>query len=92
MKIKFDYLKIIYYSKMNMNENEDLSYEEEQLQLILMNELREKQILEERQIKQQQDKEYQESLIQDENNKMELKFKEVSIEEMRRIRLQRFSK
>ena len=50
------------------------------------------QILEERQIKQQQDKEYQESLIQDENNKMELKFKEVSIEEMRRIRLQRFSK
>ena len=52
MKIKFDYLKIIYYSKMNMNENEDLSYEEEQLQLILMNELREKQILEERQIKQ----------------------------------------
>ena len=77
---------------MNMNENEDLSYEEEQLQLILMNELREKLILEERQIKQQQDKEYQESLIQDENNKMELKFKEVSIEEMRRIRLQRFSK
>ena len=77
---------------MNMNENEDLSYEEEQLQLILMNDLREKQILVERQIKQQQDKEYQESLIQDENNKMELKFKEVSIEEMRRIRLQRFSK
>ena len=75
-----------------MNENEDFSYEEEQLQLILMNELREKQIQEERQIKQQQDKEYQESLIQDENNKMELKFKEVSIEEMRRIRLQRFSK
>ena len=90
--MKFDYLKIIYYSKMNMNENEDLSYEEEQLQLILMNELREKQIQEERQIKQQQDKEYQESLIQDENNKIELKFEEVSIEEMRRIRLQRFSK
>ena len=77
---------------MNMNENEEFSYEEEQLQLILMNELREKQILEERQIKQQQDKEYQESLIQDEDNKMELKFKEVSIEEMRRIRLQRFSR
>ena len=77
---------------MNMNENEDLSYEEEQLQLILMNELREKQIQEERKIKQQQDKEYQESLIQDENNKIELKFEEVSIEEMRRIRLQRFSK
>ena len=75
-----------------MNENEELSYEEEQLQLILMNELREKQIQEERKIKQQQDKEYQESLIQDENNKIELKFEEVSIEEMRRIRLQRFSK
>ena len=75
-----------------MNENEELSYEEEQLQLILMNELREKQIQEERKIKQQQDKEYQESLIQDENNKIELKFEEVSIEQMRRIRLQRFSK
>ena len=75
-----------------MNENEEFSYEEEQLQLILMNELREKQIQEERKIKQQQDKEYQESLIQDENNKIELKFEEVSIEEMRRIRLQRFSK
>ena len=33
-----------------------------------MNELREKQILEERQLKQQQDREYQESLIQDKNN------------------------
>lgn len=77
---------------MNMNENEEFSYEEEQLQLILMNELREKQIQEERKIKQQQDKEYQESLIQDENNKIELKFEEVSIEQMRRIRLQRFSK
>ena len=75
-----------------MNENEEFSYEEEQLQLILMNELREKQIQEERQIKQQQDKEYQESLIQDGNNKIELKFEEVSIEQMRRIRLQRFSK
>ena len=75
-----------------MNENEEFSYEEEQLQLILMNELREKQIQEERKIKQQQDKEYQESLIQDENNKIELKSEEVSIEEMRRIRLQRFSK
>ena len=50
MKIKFDYLKIIYYSKMNMNENEEFSYEEEQLQLILMNELREKQIQEERKV------------------------------------------
>ena len=75
-----------------MNENQGFSYEEEQLQLILMNELREKQIQEERKIKQQQDKEYQESLIQDENNKIELKFEEVSIEQMRRIRLQRFSK
>ena len=75
-----------------MNENEEFSYEEEQLQLILMNELREKQIQEERKIKQQQDKEYQESLIQDGNNKIELKFEEVSIEQMRRIRLQRFSK
>ena len=77
---------------MNMNENEEFSYEEEQLQLILMNELREKQIQEERKIKQQQDKEYQESLIQDGNNKIELKFEEVSIEQLRRIRLQRFSK
>ena len=74
-----------------MNENEDFSYEEEQLQLILMNEHREKQIVEERQIKELQDKEYQESLAIDEKKK-EVEIEEISIEEMRRIRLQRFCK
>ena len=74
-----------------MDENEELSYEEEQLQLILMNEHKEKQIIEEREIKELQDKEYQESLAIDEKKK-EVETNEITIEEMRRIRLERFSK
>jgi hypothetical protein len=77
---------------MNENdENDELSYEEEQLQLILMNEHKEKQLEEERQIKELQDREYQESLAIDEK-KVEVEIKEITIEEMRRIRLQRFCK
>ena len=74
-----------------MDENEELSYEEEQLQLILMNEHRGGKIIEERKMKELQDKEYQESLAIDEKKK-ELKFEEISIEEMRSIRLERFNK
>ena len=78
-----------------MDENEELSYEEEQLQLILMNEHRDKQIEEERTLRELQDKEYQDSLIIDEK-KEEIEeieeIVEISVEEMRRIRLQRFCK
>lgn len=68
---------------------EELSYEEEQLQEILIKEIEQYKFKAERELKEKQDLEYQESLKQD----LELKheFKEVSLEEMRRIRLARFS-
>ena len=77
-------------------DEENISYEEEQLQMILMKELREKQINEERQLKESQTKEYLESLKIDETlnipiHKENSQFEEVSIEEMRRIRLLRFN-
>ena len=62
-----------------------------QLQLILMNEHRGGKIIEERKMKELQDKEYKESLAIDEKKK-KLKFEEISIEEMRSIRLERFNK
>ena len=80
-------------------EHENVSYEEEQLQMILMKELREKQLNEERQLKESQTKEYLESLRIDERDNSSVfasktgsLFDEVSIEEMRQIRLLRFNK
>ena len=84
----------------------DMSYEDEQLQMILLNELKEKQIMEERILKEEQDIEYQKSLEMDnddnndnnndnnndDNNDDKIVFKEISLEEMRKIRLQRFQK
>ena len=84
--------------------HENLSYEEEQLQIIIMNEIKEKsfkeaQLLkdislqEERTLRELQDIEYQESLEID-LTKLNLKEdlnEEISLEEMRQIRLQRFS-
>ena len=79
----------------------DMSYEDEQLQMILLNELKEKQIMEERALKEEQDLEYQKSLEMDNDNNNDNKdnndddkivFKEISLEEMRKIRLQRFQK
>jgi len=70
-------------------DSDTLSYEEQQLQIILMNELREKLLQEERQIKELQDIEYQESLRKDEIQNIERE--EASLEEMRQIRIKRFS-
>ena len=70
---------------------EELSFEDEQLQEILMNQMKAMKIIEERELKQKQDREYNESVLIDEN-KEDLTFKEVSLEEMRRIRLLRFEK
>ena len=69
----------------------ELSFEDEQLQGILMNQMKAMKIIEERELKQKQDREYNESVLIDEN-KEDLTFKEVSLEEMRRIRLLRFEK
>ena len=100
-----------------MDKEEELSYEEEQLQLILFNEMKEKKLEEDRAFKEAQTKEYLDALKIDEEkelkDKEEVKVKdevkdkvkdlkdrvkeenkvtddEVSVEEMRRIRLLRF--
>ena len=102
-----------------MDKEEELSYEEEQLQLILFNEMKEKKLEEERAFKEAQTKEYLDALKIDEEKELkdkeevkeeemvevkdklkDLKDKvkaddkvtddEVSVEEMRRIRLLRF--
>jgi hypothetical protein len=94
-----------------MDKEEELSYEEEQLQLILFNEMKEKKLEEDRAFKEAQTKEYLDALKIDEEkdlkDKEEVKDKvkglkdkvkeedkvtddEVSVEEMRRIRLLRF--
>ena len=97
-----------------MDKEEELSYEEEQLQLILFNEMKEKKLEEDRAFKEAQTKEYLDALkideeknLKDKEEEMVLKEKvkglkdrvkeedkvtvdEVSVEEMRRIRLLRF--
>ena len=78
----------------NINENieNELSYEEEQLQLLLLKESREKKIEIERKLKNQQDEEYKKSLMIDENKQENIdNFEEISLEEMRKIRLLRFN-
>ena len=72
-----------------MNNNDFISYEEQQLQIILMNELKNKLLQEERELKELQDIEYQESLLKDESK---IEVTNISIEEMRQKRIQRFSK
>ena len=77
-----------------MNQNISI-YEEEQLQIILMNELKEKSLQEDRELKKSQDIEYHKSLLMDELQNIEspeIKYKKISLEEMRQIRIQRFSK
>jgi hypothetical protein len=93
-----------------MDKEEELSYEEEQLQLILFNEMKEKKLEEDRAFKEAQTKEYLDALKVDEEKDLKDKVKdlkdrvkdlkdkdkdkvtddEVSVEEMRRIRLLRF--
>jgi len=70
-------------------DSDPLSYEEQQLQIILMNELKKRSLQEARQIKELQDIEYQESLRKDEIQNIERE--EASLEEMRQIRIKRFS-
>mgnify|MGYP006093094321 FL=1 len=88
-----------------MDTEEELSYEEEQLQRILINEIEEKKLQVERAFKEEQTNEYLAALKMDEENqtkeekvtvedkvlmKTEIKVDEVSVEEMRQIRLLRF--
>jgi len=72
------------------NIENELSYEEEQLQLLLLKESFNKKLEIERKLKNQQDEEYKKSLMIDENKQNNI-FEEISLEEMRRIRLLRFN-
>ena len=77
----------------------ELTYEEEQLQMFLIQEAKRKQIADQRELREQQDREYNESLkqekeheiIQAEPTRETEQFEEPSLEEMRRVRLLRFS-
>jgi hypothetical protein len=69
--------------------DDELSYEEEQIQRMMMNEIQEKRKNERNEEIKRQDREYQESLKED--LKPVFVFEEVSVEEMRRIRLLRFN-
>ena len=75
--------------------DDHLSYEEQQLQIILMNEYKKQLLKEERQLKELQDIEYHDSLINDTEQQQKKSLTnivdEISIEEMRQIRLKRFS-
>ena len=73
-----------------MNNTDLISYEEQQLQIILMNEYKKQLLQGERQLKELQDNEYQESLLNKQPDTT-IKIEQISIEEMRKIRLQRFS-
>ena len=71
-----------------MSENKEISYEEEQIQEILIRESEKQKIQMDRELKISQEIEYQEALKKDE--KSNLSFDESSVEEMRRVRLLRF--
>ena len=77
----------------------ELTYEEEQLQMFLIQEAKRKQIADQRELREQQDREYNESLKQEKEHEIiqaepttaTEQFEEPSLEEMRRVRLLRFS-
>lgn len=74
----------------NTNSNTELSYEEEQLQQILIEESEKIKIKMDRELREIQEIEYKESLKKDLQKNIE--FYEPSQEEMRAVRLKRFEK
>ena len=72
------------------NPEPELSYEEEQLQRLLILESEKHKIQMDRELKEEQEREYQESLQKDLHNSYN--FHEASKEEMRATRLKRFEK
>lgn len=71
------------------NLNNRNEYEQEQIQQILIKESEKNKILMDRQLKESQEREYQESLKIDIQKNLE--FDEPPIEEIRRVRMKRFS-
>ena len=78
----------------NQNTNMDEEYEQDQIQQILLQESEKQKLQMERELKESQDKEYQQSLETDIQNiqtkSTENDYDTISTEEMRRIRLIRF--
>lgn len=89
--LKFDYFNFQVIQKMEeVNSNQESEYEEEQIHLLIQAELERIKLESERELKIQQDMEYQESLKKD--TQVNPTFKEPSQGEMRRVRLLRFDK
>jgi len=76
--------------ELEQNSELELSYEEEQLQQLLIQESEKHKIQMDRELREAQEKEYEESLQKD--IKKNLEFNEPSKEEMRATRLKRFEK
>lgn len=84
-------------NRTEQNPEPELSYEEEQLQQLLIQESDKIRLQMNRELREAQEKEYNESLKKDLLNQVEevnpwQKFEEVSKEEMRATRLKRFEK
>lgn len=77
-------------NKPDNNPEPELSYEEEQLQRLLILESEKQKIQMDRELREAQEREYKESLKED--LKKNLEFDEPSKEEMRATRLKRFEK
>ena len=75
-------------------EEKDMSYEEEQIQQILLQESEKKRLEMERELRLSQEREYKDGLQEDMRNMnispIDKIFDEPSVEEMRRVRLIRF--
>ena len=79
-------------NKEDISHEEDISYEEEQLQQLLIQESEKQKIAMDRELREAQEKEYQECVDKDTPTCEEQKsFEEPSLEEMRKVRLARFS-
>ena len=79
-------------NKEEMSNEEEISYEEEQLQLLLLQESEKQKIEMDRELREAQEKEYQECVDKDTPKCEGLKsFDEPSLDEMRKVRLARFS-
>lgn len=77
-------------SEPHNNSETELSYEEEQLQILLIQESEKQKVQMDRELREAQEREYEESLQKDLKNNFE--FQEPSKEEMRATRLKRFEK
>ena len=81
-------------NKEDISHEEDISYEEEQLQQLLIQESEKQKIAMDRELREAQEKEYQECVEKDTVDKDTYEalksFDEPSLEEMRKIRLDRF--